>query len=180
MNIEWKDVVGYEGIYEVSNTGEVRTKEGKITHTERHGNRYWKQRILKQKTDKGGYKRVSLWVDGKECTWLVHRIVANSFIPKENGKIIINHKDGNPSNNFVDNIEWCNYYENNKHAIESGLNKHETHKIKLEDGLGNVYLFNIKMETVRFLGKHKGYLTRRNGDNVAISKDGKVYNYFVL
>lgn len=61
----WKDVVGYEGIYEVSDAGKIRTKLGKTTHTEKHGIRTWKQRELKLKTDKLGYKRVSLFKDGK-------------------------------------------------------------------------------------------------------------------
>lgn len=64
--MEWKDVVGYEGIYEVSDTGEVRTKEGKTTYTERHGVRRWKQRTLKQKVSKDNTCRVSLWKGGKE------------------------------------------------------------------------------------------------------------------
>lgn len=61
----WKDVVGYENIYEVSSYGRVRTTIGKTTYTERHGVRHWKQRYLKNKTPKGRDVRVSLWKDGK-------------------------------------------------------------------------------------------------------------------
>jgi len=57
---QYKAIKNYEGIYEVSNKGNVRTVEGKITYTEHHGVRHWKQRVLKPKTDKAGYKRVSL------------------------------------------------------------------------------------------------------------------------
>ena len=56
----WKDVVGYEGIYEVSNKGKVRTHKNKTTYTEKHGVRKWEQRILKQKSDKHNSKRVTL------------------------------------------------------------------------------------------------------------------------
>ena len=75
----WKDIPGYEGIYQASTLGNIRTCEDKTTHTERHGIRHWKQRTLKQKkcrNSKGRIDaRVSLWKDGKERTWLVSRLV---------------------------------------------------------------------------------------------------------
>ena len=77
---EWKEIPGYEKLYEASTYGNIRTCEGKVTRTERHGERLWKQRVLKQKTDKGGYKRVSLWKDGRGKTHLVHRLVSSTFL----------------------------------------------------------------------------------------------------
>jgi len=59
MNEAWKEITGYEGLYEISNLGRVRTAKDKTTYSEKHGKRTWKQRTLKQKTDKNGYKRVS-------------------------------------------------------------------------------------------------------------------------
>jgi hypothetical protein len=99
-DIIWKDVVAYVGIYEVSNNGQVRTKEGKTTYTKRHGIRNWKQRVLKQRSGKDNSCRVNLWKDGTEKTFLVHRLVAKSFIPKVIDKDFINHKDGNRLNNI--------------------------------------------------------------------------------
>src|SRR5690606_13076082 len=105
--MEWKDVPGYEGIYEVSRSGQIRTKEGKTTFSKLHGKRVWRQRILKQKVSKDKCCRVSLWKGGKERTWLVHRLVAKAFIPRVEGKNYINHIDGNRLNNHADNLEWC-------------------------------------------------------------------------
>ena len=115
MDLEiWKDIENFEG-YQVSIYGQVRTY-GKVTYTERHGYRYWKDKILKQKTDKNGYKRVILYKDGKPYTWLVHRLVAEAFIDNPCNYPIINHKDENPSNNYLHNLEWCTHKYNNTYG----------------------------------------------------------------
>ena len=101
----WKDVVGYENIYEVSNFGNVRTHKDKTTRTKKHGLRRWKQRNLRNKTPNGRDVRVSLWKDGKVKDWLAHRLVAYAFIPNaDKTKDSINHIDGNPKNNHVEKI----------------------------------------------------------------------------
>ena len=121
--IIWKDIVGYEGIYEASDTGQIRSKDGKVTHSVRHGRRVWKGRILKQKVSKDNTCRVSLYKDKKERTWLVHRLVALTFLPIVEGKNYINHIDGSRLNNAVSNLEWCDHKENNNHAFDTGLIK---------------------------------------------------------
>ena len=160
-DIIWKDAVGYEGIYEVSNSGLIRTKEGKTTYTERHGIRTWKQRVLKQKIDKENSCRVSLWKDGKEQTHLVHRLVAKAFIPNPENKGFVNHKDGNRQNNHVDNLEWNTYEENQNHAFDTDLTS-INHKIKLvEKSSGKEFLFRSKAKASEFLGKNNGYISLR-------------------
>lgn len=86
----WKDVVGYEGIYKISNYGRIK-KGNKIFKTEKYKNYF----IVKL-TKNGVRKRTG-----------VHRLVAQAFIPNPNNLPEINHKDENPSNNCVDNLEWC-------------------------------------------------------------------------
>lgn len=175
MTEMWKNVVGYEGIYEVSNLGKIRTKEGKQTKTKRHGIRTWKQRELKQKTDKNGYKRVGLWKDGKEKTHLVHRIVAEVFLEKIPEKEIINHKNGNPNDNRVENIEWCNYRENLEHAYDNRLNE-EAHPIILFNiKTKEIKYFNSKSKASFFLGKNHGYIS-----NLLMKKKSKVGNYEIF
>lgn len=98
--IEWKDVVGFEGIYLVSNTGKIYSK---LTN-----------KILKTCISNRGYELVCLKNDThKRKQYTVHRIVANAFIPNINNDPIINHKDENKLNNNADNLEWCNYHYNN-------------------------------------------------------------------
>lgn len=67
----WKEINGYEGIYEVSNHGRVRTHKDKITHSQRHGIRHWKQRILKPKSTKTREPRVSLWKNKRSKDYLI-------------------------------------------------------------------------------------------------------------
>lgn len=103
MDEVWKDIEGYEGLYQVSNTGEVKSLNyqgsGEI-------------KLLKQYTDKRGYKRIELSKNGKGKTYLVHRLVALVFIPNPDDSPMVNHKDENPSNNNVNNLEWCTHEYN--------------------------------------------------------------------
>lgn len=94
----WKDIPGYEGSYQVSNLGRVRSLN--YNHT-------GEIKLLKQGTDKKGYKRVSLYKNGKEKKYPVHRLVAITFISNPNNYKEVNHKDEDKSNNNVNNLEWC-------------------------------------------------------------------------
>ena len=98
MRETWKDVVGYEGIYKVSNAGRVKSK---ITN-----------KVLKQFVTKSGYCKINLYKNKVPERCLVHRLVATAFIENNNNYPIINHKDENPGNNRVDNLEWCTYSYN--------------------------------------------------------------------
>lgn len=157
----WKHIAGYEGIYEVNKEGQVRTCAGKVTYTKHHGVRSWAQRTLKQKTDKGGYKRVTLYLNGKPKDHLVHRLVAIAFLPKVDGKELVNHMDGNPSNNELSNLEWCSSKENVNHAFRTGLmgtNKIVALRRKSD---GQILEFNSRTKAGLFLGKHHGFITDR-------------------
>ena len=103
MNIIWKDVKGYEGIYQVSNYGDIM----RLPSYDSRGH-LRNAKILKQRTTRYGYKQLGLNKDGKETKYLVHRIVADAFLDNPNNFTDINHKDENKQNNFVSNLEWCN------------------------------------------------------------------------
>ena len=159
----WKDVVGYENIYEVSNLGRIRTNKNKTTYTERHGIRHWKQRILKQKfqqrvrSDKYD-ARVILWKDGKEKTFLVSRLVAMSFINNPYNLPQVNHIDGEPTNNNVKNLEWCTEEYNVNHAFDNELVKTAI-KVKLiNKNTGEEKIFNSMSKASQFMNKNVGYI----------------------
>lgn len=157
MMEEWRDVVGYEGIYEVSNMGNVRTKEGKTTWQHYSGTRVWKQRILTQMKDNRNACSVNLWKDRKNKGFLVHRLVAIAFIPNPNNYPIINHKDCNPSNNNVDNIEWCDNTYNINHAYDNGLMKETNLElIRLKDE-ERIWFRSFKKAN-EFLGRSKYHI----------------------
>lgn len=108
---EWKAVVGYEGVFEVSRCGKVRRIK---TYA---GNPWCKE---KKQTICNGYPRVSLWNKNKEKTWCVHRLVAMAWVEGDHS-LSINHKDGIKTNNHADNLEWITLAENTKHQHATGL-----------------------------------------------------------
>jgi hypothetical protein len=78
-------------------------------------------RLLKTKEGKKGYVLITFFIDKKPIRLALHRVIATKFLPKIDNKLHVNHKDGNPSNNDVSNLEWCNHSENIKHAYDNGL-----------------------------------------------------------
>lgn len=176
MKEVWKDVVGYEGIYEVSNLGQIRTCADKVTYTKRHGTRHWKQRILKQKGNYKLGKRVTLWKDGKAKYFLVHRLEAIAFLGNPpNEKSTVNHIDGNRFNNSITNLEWISREENIKHGFRNGL--YPTRKITILTPQGETKEFFSLCECSRFLGKNNGYTTNclKNKRKILQDKEGKEY-----
>ena len=115
---EWRDVPGYEGYYQVSNDGEVRS----LTRTLSDG-RTWKGRKLKGGYFGNGYKFITCRKDGKAFNFSVHRMVAMAFIPNPENYQMVNHKDGNKNNNHVSNLEWVDGSQNQYHAVKTGLRK---------------------------------------------------------
>lgn len=112
---EWKPISGYEGLYEVSNYGQVRS----LDRTEKSKNgsyRFRKGCIMKLTVSVGGYLRVSLRNRAKPIKYLVHRLVAQAFIPNPDNFPQVNHKDENPANNCAGNLEWVTPKENSNYG----------------------------------------------------------------
>lgn len=116
----WKDIPGYERLYQVSNLGNVRSLNYR---------RSGKSKLLKQGTDKKGYKQVGLWKNSKRKHYSVHRLVAIAFLPNPNNLPQVNHKDENKANNNIDNLEWCDAKYNNNYGTRNERTS-ESHKGK--------------------------------------------------
>lgn len=114
----WLPVVGYEGIYEVSDSGEVRSIDRTIL-SPTGKDRFLPGKVIGANIDNAGYLRTRLSRDNKMKNFSVHRLVAMAFIPPIDGKTCVNHKDSNKLNNHADNLEWCTHQENTHHAIAS-------------------------------------------------------------
>lgn len=121
---EWKNIKGFEGLYQVSNEGRVKSLQREITYKDGR-KKIIKERILKNILSDLGYYHVMLSKNGVTKRYKVHRLVANEFIENPNNLPIINHKDENPKNNVVDNLEWCTQGYNVRYgtAIERGKQK---------------------------------------------------------
>lgn len=115
MKEEWKDIEGYEGFYQISNLGRVKSLGGWRGTAKR------KEKIRSTSLTRDGYVRVRLIHQGKDKTMRVHRLVAEAFIPNPEGKDTVNHIDGNKQNNTVSNLEWNDRTEQMLHAYALGL-----------------------------------------------------------
>lgn len=114
----WKSIEGYEGLYEVSNFGRVKSLGSTLIITSKLGKQYTKsfpEKILKS-VMQTKYLGVNLYKFGDMKSRKIHKLVANAFIPNTDNKPYINHKDSNKLNNHVDNLEWVTPLENNYHS----------------------------------------------------------------
>ena len=126
---EWRPVVGYEGLYEVSNTGRVRSLDMYVKS--RYGNyRLHKGKVLSPAKDKNGYLKVNLCYNGKDKIIRVHRLVTEAFIPNPDNLPEVNHKDEDKTNNRVENLEWCDRSYN----INYGTRKDKVRDTKIKNG----------------------------------------------
>ncbi len=125
----WKDIIGYEGIYQISNLGNVKSLDRVTERPGLRGNMKRKGQYLKINTDTAGYFSVNL----SHKIHRIHRLLAIHFLDRIEGKNIVNHIDKNRKNNNLENLEWCTILENNIHGIDysktlSGLTGVTLHK----------------------------------------------------
>lgn len=149
---EWKDIKGYEGLYQISSFGNARSL------------RFNRIKVLKPGHSQN-YFTYEFSVNHISEVKAAHRLVAEAFIPNPNGLPYINHKDGNKQNNHVENLEWCTASENVKHAYRTGLApRHATHQNQpMQKGIleinSNTFYFSIR-ECARQLGIKRDTIRR--------------------
>lgn len=121
----WKDIPGFEGEYEVSNCGRVKTKSRPLRYvhavTREEHVRISEERLLLIYINGANYKFVQLYKNKKSKNYTIHSLVAMTFLEKKEGDECVNHIDGNKHNNRVDNLEWCTNAYNHEHATRTGL-----------------------------------------------------------
>ena len=130
----WKKIKDFDN-YEVSNYGRVKRNECNIVYSNNLVAKY-KLKYLKLEKNrankKGAYERVTLCKNNSPVRFQVHRLVAQYFIPNPHNKRCVNHKDGNPSNNHVTNLEWCTHSENERHSYDVLGKINANRKLSLE------------------------------------------------
>lgn len=142
----WKDIEGYEGLYQVSNEGEVKSKRNKI---------------VKIELTYHGYCRVHLWKNGIGKHHSLHRLVAQAFIPNPNNLPQVNHKDEDKTNNHAENLEWCNATYNSNYGTrnqrvsntQKGRVFTDEHKRNLSEALKTSERFQKMIHSVEYRQK---------------------------
>ena len=168
---QWKNIEGYEGIYLISSEGRIFSVQS--------------NRTLKTSINNSGYGRVELFKERKMARRLMHRLVAQAFIPNPENFPIINHKDENPSNNRVENLEWCTHaYNTNYGNCIAKIKANAVHKKGAENRQSKtVYQFDLQGNFIKeFGGVHEA--SRQTGfDSKSIAKCGtghlKTYGGYV-
>ena len=145
----FKDVKGYEGYYEISNLGRVRSTS------------YKGKRILKPALTKNGYLNVIFCVNQKKEHKLIHRLVAEAFIPNINNYSTVNHKDEDKLNNYVENLEWLSVEDNNRYSNSKMLTKEKVLQIPslIDQGYTQLEIakyFNVSRRAIQSIlrGEH--------------------------
>lgn len=144
----WKDVKGFDGFYQVSNLGRVKSVSRKI------GNCFRKEKIRSLSLTKDGYVKLRLSYCGKDVTKRVHRLVAEAFIPNPENKETVNHKDGNKLNNCIYNLEWADRSEQMYHAYKHSLKKSERGTENAQSKLTVEQIKEIRKTYVRYSRKY--------------------------
>lgn len=127
----WKPVCGYEGLYEISDKGRVKSLAKEVRHPSGALIRMQPERIMKIMKNAKGYEFADLYKDGKRFHGTVHRMVLSAFCPVENmDSLTVNHKDFDKSNNTLENLEWTTNYENIQHSVDAGKHHAKTNKNK--------------------------------------------------
>ena len=156
MNEVWKDIEGYEGLYQVSNLGRVRSLGRDIVRRTRYGTMapyHISGRVLKPLHSQGDYCYVHLFdKDGTSTNHKVHRLVAKAFVPNPDNLNEVNHIDEDKDNNRADNLEWCKHVDNCNHGTRNERSKAKRSKpVQQLDADGNVvaeYPSTIEAERV--------------------------------
>ena len=139
----WKDIIGWEKYYEISNTGDIRNKQTK--------------KIICGDKNNSGYRRVCLYnknhVPNKQ-RFFVHRLVAIHFLPNPNNLPEVNHKDLNKDHNYSINLEWISRKDNELHSRKFGLKEYKPFKVTYFNG--DMHIYNSKNELGILLNVTKG------------------------
>lgn len=173
LNEIWKEIPGYEGYFEVSNLGNFRSKD-RIIKYKQTGTRLYPGKPLKTELMQDGYSRIVLMKEAVKKRYMCHRLVAETFIDNPSNLPQVNHKDGNRSNNCVENLEWCTQSENELHAVNV-LGK----TMKGKTAPKKVYcvetdtIYNSMSEVIRWLQDHACV----EGLNKAIAANRKYHGY---
>lgn len=152
---QWKAIPGYEGIYEASTLGQIKS----VSPSARYKHRILKQHYCKNKRSGRRDARITLWKDKTPHYYLVARIIAMTWCDGYQQGMTVDHIDGNPENNHASNLEWVSLADNIRRGFENGLYT-TAHPVVVEID-GEIHNYRSKAEASRALGYKSGYLSNK-------------------
>lgn len=184
----WREVVGYEGWYEVSDNGDIRSVDREISHIVRKNTGKEKTQtnkgkvLIQQINNTGkGYCYVVLYKNTERKKVFVHRVIAEAFIENPCNKKTVNHIDGNPRNNNLSNLEWATQKENIAHSIRTGLVNNRSPVVGIHKKTGLIVEYESIKDAAEFFGVTNGAIIiainkrRKTGRNYA--SKGYLWDY---
>ena len=164
---EWRPIEGYEGLYEVSNTGQVRSLDRYVVNS--LGNRrFYKGKVLIQLKGKDDYLVINLYCNGKYHQMKIHRLVAQAFIPNPENLPQVNHKDEDKTNNNVTNLEWCDAKYNNNYGSRLERSRETAIKNGYYTGLSKKeYMNKYNQDNKEYIKEYKKRYYQENKDKLA-------------
>lgn len=176
MDSSWVDIPGYEGLYQISINGQVRSVDRVVNHSYDSGLRKLKGKLINQSANKKGYLSVILSKNGITKCFRTHRLVANIFIPNPLNLPEVNHIDEDKNNNSIQNLEWCDHIYNIRHG--TGIKRSAEKRIGVVNTCGETHGFaklNNKQVLEIFYSKEKlEFLSKKY--NVGISCISEIRN----
>lgn len=148
----WKDIQGFEGLYQVSNHGRVKSLKRVLIRSNGR-NQIINERFLSPRPSKKGYLRVALMFYQKRIDSKIHRLVAIHFLDNPSHYKEVNHKNGIKSDNRVQNLEWCSRSQNVQHAFDNGLKPAMKGELNGQSILTKEQVFSIRQESKTFTRK---------------------------
>lgn len=161
---KWKDVSGYEGLYQVSTEGRVRSVEREIDYLVKgkyKAKRKFPSIILNPYIGTNGYKQIDLTYKQKKGKFLLHRLLAEAFIPNPENKPCIDHINGNKLDNRIENLRWCTYEENNNNPVTIEKFKNKIVSVDAKKKMSESQKKRFESETPWNKGKHQTEETKK-------------------
>jgi len=172
----WKDIEGYEGLYQVSNIGRVKSVERWVYSGKGNTTKRLNPESIKAQAINQGYPVVTIWKNNKIKMMKIHRLVCQAFVLNPDNKSCVNHIDEIKTHNYVENLEWCTHSENHKHAYKNGLMVGYFQGKFGKDNVKSMPVLQIDQESGVVIGEYSAIMDAHRDTGISQSNISSVCN----